>query len=628
MFTTTFLNRLLHFKKRNLWLITVVIAILLTELATIGINLLQIGSVPTRSLVNGIIISVFVASLISGVIFYFLSELNKLIKNNTQLDLIISSCPVPIALNDDKHNIVMLNPEFTNLFGYTLEDVPVLEQWWIKAYPNESYRKWVENTWLERLNIMKMSGNPFESLEVNIQCKNGLSKSVLATATALPGIYSNMNLVVLYDITERAAYLNQLSESRNVLQSIIETIPMRVFWKDQDSRYLGCNTAFAEDGGEPSPENIIGKVDAQLTWKDQAELYRADDKQVMTSGTPKLAFDEPQTTPDGNHIWLRTSKVPLKNSTGETFGILGIYQDISEQKIAESELRIAASAFESQEGMIITDANSVILKANKSFSRITGYSSDDLVGQKMSMFKSGVHNAEFYAEMWSTINAKGSWQGEVWNCRKNGEIFPEWLTITAVKDKSGTITNYVGALIDITNRKAIEEQVYHLAHHDALTDLPNRVLLTDRMRQALAAARRDKEMLAVLYLDLDMFKPVNDTLGHDIGDLLLKEIAYRLLACVKRGSDTVSRMGGDEFVILLSQIEAQNDAGKVADKILFELNLPFLIEQHTIHISTSIGIAIYPENGTDVTTLLKNSDNAMYQAKNAGRSCYKYFSPE
>lgn len=533
-----------------------------------------------------------------------------------------------MALNDDKHNVVMLNPEFSKLFGYTTEDIPVLEQWWVKAYPDENYRKWVEESWLDRLNAMIKTGNSFESLEVNIRCKDGSTKAVLATATALPGVYSNMNLVVLYDITERAAYLKQLSESRNILQTIIETIPMRVFWKDLDSRYLGCNTAFAKDGGESRPEDVIHKVDSQLTWRDQAELYRSDDQQVISSDTPKLAFEEPQTTPSGKQIWLRTSKLPLKNSMGAIFGVLGIYDDISEQKIAESELRIAASAFESQEGMIITDANANILKANRSFSRITGYAADELVGQKMNIIKSGAHNAEFYAEMWRTIHAKGSWQGEVWNRRKSGEIFPEWLTITAVKDKHGQVTHYVGSMIDITTRKAVEEQVYHLAHHDALTDLPNRVLLTDRMRQALAAARRDKEMLAVLYLDLDMFKPVNDTLGHDVGDLLLKEVAYRLLACVKRESDTVSRMGGDEFVVLLSQIEAKNDAGKVADKILFELNLPFLIEQHTIQISTSIGIAIYPEDGVDVISLLKNADNAMYQAKNEGRSCFRFFSPE
>ena len=302
-----------------------------------------------------------------------------------------------------------------------------------------------------------------------------------------------------------------------------------------------------------------------------------------------------------------------------------LHQHISERKQIETELRIAATAFESQEGMFVTDADTVILKINKSFTDITGYSSEDAVGRKTNLLKSGVHDEHFFTQMWEAINSKGVWQGEIWNRRKNGDVFPEWLTISAVKGADGKVTHYVCAMLDITARKAIEQHVHHLAHHDALTDLPNRTLLIDRLHQAIAQARREQGRLAMLYLDLDRFKPVNDSFGHDIGDLLLKEVAVRLEACVKREADTVSRLGGDEFVVLLTRLDRQSAAGLVAENILQSLSLPFVIQQHRLEISSSIGIAIYPDAGLDANTLMKNADNAMYQAKCAGRDCFRYY---
>ncbi|AMK76647.1 diguanylate cyclase (GGDEF)-like protein [Methylomonas methanica] len=250
------------------------------------------------------------------------------------------------------------------------------------------------------------------------------------------------------------------------------------------------------------------------------------------------------------------------------------------------------------------------------------------LGQNMNLLNSGIHDALFFAEMWNSIDNKGVWQGEIWNRRKNGNIFPEWLTISAVKGADDTITHYVGTMMDITARKAIEQHVHHLAHYDALTDLPNRTLLIDRLHQAIAQARREHSLLALLYLDLDKFKPVNDSFGHDVGDLLLKEVANRLEACVKRETDTVSRLGGDEFVILLSQLDRQSAAGLVAENILTSLSQPFVIQQHILDISSSVGIAIYPDDGLDANTLMKNADHAMYQAKCAGRGCFRFFRPE
>ncbi|HCZ16061.1 MAG TPA: diguanylate cyclase, partial [Candidatus Accumulibacter sp.] len=238
---------------------------------------------------------------------------------------------------------------------------------------------------------------------------------------------------------------------------------------------------------------------------------------------------------------------------------------------------------------------------------------------------SGKQDPQFYRRMWDTILAGRVWTGELINRRKNGSLYAEALTISPVTDGNGRIQHFVAIKQDISERKANEERVQHLAHHDQLTDLPNRSLLSDRLFQALAQARRDRGTVALMFLDLDSFKPVNDTLGHDIGDLLLKEVALRLQNCVPRESDTVARLGGDEFVILLAQIEKAADAVVVAGKLLAALERPFLIGPHRISISGSIGIAVYPQHGDEVNQLLKNADIAMYHAKKAGRNCYRFF---
>ncbi len=257
---------------------------------------------------------------------------------------------------------------------------------------------------------------------------------------------------------------------------------------------------------------------------------------------------------------------------------------------------------------------------------MTGFSLAEALGVEVGeLLNSGKQDAQFYERMWQTILAGRVWTGELLNRRKDGSVYAEALTISPVTNSAGRIQHFVAIKQDISERKASEERVQHLAHHDQLTDLPNRALLSDRLFQALAQARRDRGTLALMFLDLDRLKPVNDTLGHDIGDLLLKEVALRLQACVPRGSDTVSRLGGDEFVILLAQIDKAADAVVVAGKVLAALKHPFTIGPHHIHISGSIGIAVYPQHGDEVNGLLKNADTAMYLAKKAGRNCYRFF---
>jgi len=293
----------------------------------------------------------------------------------------------------------------------------------------------------------------------------------------------------------------------------------------------------------------------------------------------------------------------------------------------ESRLRLFDAALNAvASGIVITDVASAIEWANPAFTEITGYEMSEVVGRDPGeVLNSGKQDGRFYQGMWQTILAGQVWTGELVNRRKNGSIFDAALTISPVTGGDGHIHHFVSVMQDISARKATDERVQHLAHHDQLTDLPNRMLLSDRLFQSLAQVRREQGTLAVMFLDLDDFKPVNDTLGHDIGDLLLKKVALRLRGCAPRDSDTVARLGGDEFVILLAQIEKAADAAVVARKILTAIKRPFLIGAHCIEISTSVGIAVYPEHGEDVSRLLKNADTAMYHAKKAGRGCYRFF---
>ncbi len=303
--------------------------------------------------------------------------------------------------------------------------------------------------------------------------------------------------------------------------------------------------------------------------------------------------------------------------------------DISESKHAEQELRIAAAAFEAQEGIMITNADNIIMRVNRAFTEITGYSAEELIGQTPRMFKSGYHDANFYDEMWKCINCTGSWQGEIWDQRKNGEIYPKRLTITAVKDSAGNVTHYVGLHADISARKASEEEIKQLAYYDPLTALPNRRLLLDRLQQALATSTRSRKYGALLFIDLDNFKSLNDHLGHDMGDILLQQVAQRLMDCVREG-DTVSRQGGDEFVIMLEELsenieEAAVKAKTIGEKIIASLNQVYQLNKHEYRSTPSIGITLFINHQHEINTLLKRADIAMYGAKAAGRNTLRFF---
>lgn len=304
-------------------------------------------------------------------------------------------------------------------------------------------------------------------------------------------------------------------------------------------------------------------------------------------------------------------------------------EEAVEQRTAD--LRIASIAFECQEGMAVTDANNYILRVNRAFTRITGYNNEDVIGQTPRLFRSGKHGDSFYSAMWDSINNKGTWEGEIWDRRKNGEIYPANLTISVVKDAMGNLTNYVSTLTDITLSKAATDEIKSLAFYDPLTQLPNRRLFVDRLNQALAASTRSGQRGAVLFLDLDHFKTLNDTLGHDAGDLLLQQVAERLRNCLREG-DTVARIGGDEFVVFLENLSSQQfDAAAqtevIGEKILNSLNQPYQLASDKYYNSTSIGATLFLGQDVEIEELLKQADISMYQAKKSGRNALRFFDP-
>lgn len=382
----------------------------------------------------------------------------------------------------------------------------------------------------------------------------------------------------------------------------------------------------------------VGKEYNPADPSDDIRFYSPDDTKRITEAFNKaIASGIPYDLEirlirqDGERIWVRTTGTPHLEGN-KVASVTGYIIDISSRKQIEQDLRVAATAFETQEGMLIADSDKVILRVNRAFTEITGYSADEAVGRKTNLLKSGRHDAAFYAQMWERLKEHGTWHGEIWNRRRDGNIYPEWLTITAVTGDNGEVSHYVGTLTDISLRKAAEDEIKHLAFYDPLTRLPNRRLLMDRLKQALADSGRSGHEGALLFVDLDNFKTLNDTLGHDVGDLLLQQVAQRLSACIREG-DTVARLGGDEFVVMLKDLsksprEAASQTENIGEKILVACNQPYLLAGHPHHSTPSIGATLFNDHELTVDELLKRADLAMYEAKASGRNTLRFFDPE
>jgi diguanylate cyclase (GGDEF)-like protein/PAS domain S-box-containing protein len=367
----------------------------------------------------------------------------------------------------------------------------------------------------------------------------------------------------------------------------------------------------------------------RLILKEDQDIFYLLRKQLVADESAK-ACELRMTRPDGTQFWARIEAILVHNEIGEPV-LRIVLSDISALKQIEEELRVAAIAFESQRGMMVSNTDGIIIKVNQAFTTLTGYSAEEAIGKTPHLLSSGRHSKTFYQAMWSTLQSTGYWQGEIWNRRKNGKIYAEWLTISQVCAPDGHISHYVGTFSDITANEDAAAEIHRLAYYDPLTNLPNRRLLEDRLSQALVSASRNRLHGAILFLDLDNFKLINDTRGHAVGDQLLLEVARRLHQVVRKG-DTVARLGGDEFVVILEDLSTDMQQAtvlieQIGEKILVELSRPYLFEGYEFHCSASIGAGVYCEQEKTSEELLRHADIAMYQSKKAGRNTLRFFDP-
>lgn len=378
---------------------------------------------------------------------------------------------------------------------------------------------------------------------------------------------------------------------------------------------------FSENGEVPNFKNINEFLKAQRN----PAAHKAYEEVLKGLTTQSL---ETKFRISGSTVYILWSIAPFFDTSNQVCGGIAQGQDITERRVAERRLRLSSKVFDSTgEAILITDDKGDIVDVNAAFTDITGFERSDVIGQNPRIMKSGRHDDSFYQSMWEELSRNGIWRGEIWDRRKNGEEFPKWLSISASRDETGRITNYVAVFSDITGKKEDEQKLEQLAHFDPLTGLPNRVLFQDRLYTSLARAKREREHMAVLFVDLDKFKQVNDSLGHRVGDMLLKEVSKRLQHSV-REIDTVARLSGDEFTVILTDLSSEDDIEVVASRIVKSVGAPYFFEGHELFVSASVGIAIYPEDGDNSADLLKHADVAMYHAKEQGRNNYQFFNTE
>lgn len=408
-------------------------------------------------------------------------------------------------------------------------------------------------------------------------------------------------------------------DSEDRLWRLLDESPVGVSVSGRDDgEVVFANTRFCE---------ILGASRDDLLGSKARDLYVDGDQRAEVIGELKIKgriddaeveFKRRDGSPFHSLLTIRPTIF-----CGDPVNLAWIY-DISAIKVTEEQLKLAAKVVETaNEAVVITDAENRIRFVNPAFTTITEYTPEDVLGRNPAMLQSGRHDAAFYASMWTALKRDGRWQGEVWNRRKSGEFFAEWLSIVVIADRAGAVSHHIAVFSDITHRKEDEERVWRQANYDALTGLPNRSLFLDRLTQAIRQGRRDGTSFALLFIDLDGFKQVNDTLGHAAGDTLLQHAAERLTDCV-RASDTVARLAGDEFTIILQGIDGRNDAAIAAAKIVAALAAEFDLDGQPVSVRASVGLSLFPGDGADGPELLKRADAAMYDVKRTGKNNFKF----
>ncbi len=505
------------------------------------------------------------------------------------------------------------------------DGILVVDTQGIVLYANQAARQL-----LDRENILGQSlAIPISTgadghLDINLIRRSGLAWAEMRSAP-LAWEGTSAYVIGLRDITARKQAEIALQESEALFHTLAKVAPVGIFKTDPQGQCGYVNQRWCEISGISS-EQALGEDWAQALFNgDRQRVYQEWQQatQNQASFNSQYRFQHA----DGRIHWVIGRSEAEFDVEGNLLGYVGTVTDITDIKNNEERLGQAAAVFETtREGVMITDAHRRIVVINPAFSQITGYSSSEILGNTPKMLSSGRHSTEFYKQMWADIAETDHWQGEIWNRRKNGEIYPELLSISTIRDQHGHINHYVGVFADITKLKASELELEFLAHHDPLTQLPNRVLFLSRLQHSLDKARRQDTRLAVLMMDLDRFKDVNDSFGHLAGDDLLQQVAERLTTRL-RLTDTICRLGGDEFVVLLEEINHPEAAARVANLIIDTLNEAWQLSGgQEARIGASVGIALFPEHGSAPDELIQHADTALYQAKNEGRNRFKYFS--
>jgi diguanylate cyclase (GGDEF)-like protein/PAS domain S-box-containing protein len=455
--------------------------------------------------------------------------------------------------------------------------------------------------------LLKLGANDF----INF---NNLSRLV-------PAIERELNEANLRREAEETKHALKRSENR--YRQLVENSPIPILLL-QHEEIVFLNKAARQSLQPQGSDSLIGQPIKEIFLEETKGQFEAGLLQIdQTDSKPlETRLRRADASIIQVEIYLSSAEHEGKPAT------LLAFTDITQRKESEAQLQQAVQIIEhTMEAIVITDTDGIITSVNPAFCKITGYSSSEALGQHIDLITSDQHPPDFFLEQLKSIRETGFWRGEIWSQRANGEIYPAWVTISCARNDAGQLSNYVGVFSDISSIKQSQTKLEHLAHHDSLTNLPNRLLFEDRLQHAISQSKRQRQQLAVLFLDLDRFKNINDTLGHTMGDELLKEVAKRLQS-ILRAEDTAARLGGDEFTVLVENLEDPSQAAVVAAKIQESFKTPYQIAGRELHITTSIGISIYPDDGLTVADLTKNADAAMYQAKEQGRNNYRYYTSE
>lgn len=502
--------------------------------------------------------------------------------------------------------------------GYTREEFAALTLADVQAeFDAEQIRRILDDA--------TASGRPL-LLETRHRRKDGSIRSSQVTSRAIRIRGKRYFSSIWSDITARKEAETKLQQSEAHFRFVTESAQALIWMSGVDKRCTWFNKVWLDFTGRTMEQELFegwtkGVHPEDLIYCYESYVGHFDRREPF-------CIEYRLRRHDGKYRWVMDYGRPRYNAQGVFEGYIGSCFDITDRKRNEENLRITASVFETvQEAIVIADARNCIIDVNPAFTRITGYAKEEVLGLNPKFLGSGVHDRDFYVAMWRCIDRNKSWRGEVWNRRKNGELYAELLSITAICDKRGRVQRYVGVFSDISHIKAHEAALSRIAHYDALTGIPNRVLLADRMKQAIARSLREGKTMAVCYLDLDGFKPINDTLGHEAGDQVLIETTRRIAGAIRAG-DTVARLGGDEFVVLLLDLDREEEYVPILERILETVAYPIEVRERSAVLGVSIGVSVYPLHADNPEILLQQADRAMYAAKQAGKHCYRVHDPD